>query len=194
MDIWQIDKLVLFLVFFIPGFISIKVYDLLIPGERRDFSKSLLEAIGYSSLNFAALSWLIISIHSGNFDVDHKVWYLISLFLIMFVVPVLWPIIFLKFTSWGPLAKYIVHPIQKPWDYIFNKRESSWVIVHLKDGRKIGGKYHINSFSSSYPSEEQIYLEEVWKLDEKNKFIEPIERSKGIIVLGKEILAVEFFK
>jgi hypothetical protein len=112
----------------------------------------------------------------------------------MFVVPSFWPIIFLKLTTWGPLAKYIVHPIQKPWDYIFNKREHSWVIVHLKDGRRIGGKYDTNSFSSSYPSEEQIYLEEVWKLDEKNKFIEPIDRSKGIIVLSKEIIAVEFFK
>ena len=30
----------LFLVFFVPGFISLKVYDLFIPSERRDFSKS----------------------------------------------------------------------------------------------------------------------------------------------------------
>ncbi len=37
MNIWEADKLVLFLIFFIPGFVSIKVYDLLIPGEQRDF-------------------------------------------------------------------------------------------------------------------------------------------------------------
>jgi len=43
MDIWQIDKLVLFLVFFIPGFISIRVYDSLVPSERRDLSKSLFD-------------------------------------------------------------------------------------------------------------------------------------------------------
>ena len=42
----------LFLIFFIPGFITLKVYDLLIPGEPRDFSKSLFDAIAYSSLNF----------------------------------------------------------------------------------------------------------------------------------------------
>lgn len=194
MDIWQIDKLALFLIFFIPGFISIKVYDLLVPSEQRDFSKSLFEAIGYSSLNFAALFWLIILIHSGNFYVNHKIWYFIFLFLIIFVAPVLWPILFLKSSSWRPISKYIIHPFQKPWDYVFSKREPRWVIIHLKDGRKIGGKYDTNSFSSSYPSEEQIYLEEVWELDDNGKFKKPIERSKGIIVLSKEILGIEFFQ
>jgi len=194
MDIWQPDKLVLFLVFFIPGFISIKVYDLLVPSERRDFSKSLFEAIGYSSLNFAVLSWLIILIHSKSFYSNNKAWYLIILFLIICVVPVLWPILYLKLSSWRPIAKYVIHPFPKPWDYLFSKREAFWVIVHLKDGRRIGGKFATNSISSSFPSEEQIYLEEVWKLSETGEFEKPIERSRGIIILGKEISSVEFFK
>ncbi len=68
------------------------------------------------------------------------------------------------------------------------------MIVHLKDGRKIGGKYDENSFASSSPAEEQIYLEEVWRLDKKGAFIEPTERSKGMIIFKEEILSVEFFK
>ena len=194
MDIWQIDKLALFLVFFIPGFISIRIYDLLVPSERRDFSKYLFEAIGYSSLNFAALLWLIILIHSENFYVHCKILYFIFLFIIIFIIPILWPILFLKLSTWTPIARYIIHPIQKPWDYIFGKKEAFWVIIHLKNGRKIGGRYDTNSFSSSYPSEEQIYLEELWKLDENGIFIESIERSKGIIVSSNDILSIEFFK
>ena len=194
MDIWQIDKLILFLLFFIPGFISTKVYNLLYPSEQKDFSAFLLEAIGYSSLNFAVLSWLIIIIHSGNFYNNHKVWYFICSFLILFIIPLLWPILFFKISNWEFVKKYIVSPIQKPWDYVFRKKEVFWVIIHLKDGRKIGGRYDRNSFSSSYPSKEQIYLEEVWKLDENGRFEEPITKSKGIIVLGEEILAIEFFE
>lgn len=194
MDIWQIDKLILFLLFFIPGFISIKVYNLLYPSEQKDFSAFLLEAVGYSSLNFAVLSWLIIIIHSGNFYNDHRIWYLICLFLILFTIPLLWPILFFKISDWRLFKKYIVSPIQKPWDYVFRGRQAFWVIIHLKDGRKIGGRYDRNSFSSSYPSKEQIYLEEVWKLDEDGIFGEPIKRSRGIIVLGEEILAIEFFE
>lgn len=194
MDIWQLDKLVLFLGFFVPGFISIRIYDLLVPSERRDFSKYLFEAIGYSSLNFAALLWLIILIHSENFYVHCKILYFIFLFIIIFIIPILWPILFLKLSTWTPIARYIIHPIQKPWDYIFGKKEAFWVIIHLKNGRKMGGRYDTNSFSSSYPSEEQIYLEEVWKLDKNDIFIESIERSKGIIVSAKEISSIEFFK
>jgi hypothetical protein len=40
MDIWNADKLTLLLVFFLPGFISIKVYDLMAPGEPRLFKVS----------------------------------------------------------------------------------------------------------------------------------------------------------
>jgi len=31
------NALFLFVIFFIPGFVSLKIYDLLVPGERRDF-------------------------------------------------------------------------------------------------------------------------------------------------------------
>lgn len=194
MNIWQIDKLLLFLIFFIPGFLSLKVYSLLIAGEKRDFSRDLLEVIAYSSLNFAVFSWLIILIHSGDFYTNHKIWYAIFVFLILFIMPILWPFIVVKVTNWNPIAKYIVHPIQKPWDYVFSKKKSFWVIIHLKDGRKIGGRYDTNSFASSFPSEEQIYMEEVWELDNKGAFVKPIERSKGIIILGNDIVAIELFE
>ena len=194
MDIWQIDKLTLFLFFFIPGFISIKIYDLLVPSERRDYSKSLFEIISYSAINFAALSWLIILIHSENFYINHVILYLFSIFFILLVAPILWPFFILKLFSWKPIANLIVHPIQKPWDYVFGKKRPYWLIVHLKDGRKIGGKFDYKSFASSNPAEEQIYLEELWKLDNDGKFLEPVERTKGIIILSAEILSIEFFE
>ncbi len=194
MDIWEINKLALFLIFFVPGFISIKVYDLLIAGERRDFSKSLYEVMGYSAINFAALLWLIIWIHSDNFYGAHKALYYLSLLGIIFIAPIIWPIVFLKLSHWSPISKRIIHPVKKPWDYVFGRRECYWVIVHLRDGRKIGGKYDKGSFSSSYPAEEQIYLEEVWHLNEKGSFERPIDRSAGIIILEKDISSLEFFK
>jgi len=194
MDIWNIDNLVLFLIFFIPGFISIKVYDLFIPGEKRDFTKSLFEVMGFSAINFAALSWLIILIHSDNFYSVHKLFYFLLLFIILFIVPIIWPLVFLKLSSWPPIAKKIIHPISKPWDYVFGKRDCYWVIVHLRNGKKIGGKYDSNSFSSSYSAEEQIYLEEVWHLNENGAFIEPVDRSAGILILGKDISSLELFK
>ena len=194
MDIWAIDKLALFLIFFLPGFLSIKVYDLLIPGEQRDFSKSFLEAVAYGVLNFAVFSLLILLIHSNHFYDRHRLPYFLCLSLILLVAPILWPVILLKVFSWGPIARRIIHPIYKPWDYVFGKRQPSWIIVHLKDGGKIGGRFGLRSFASSTFAKEQLYLEETWELDDEGRFVQPVEGSKGIIVMGDQIVAVEFFR
>jgi hypothetical protein len=123
MDIWNVDKLTLFLIFFLPGFISMKVYGLMVPGEPRDFSKSVLEAISYSTLNFAVLFWLIIFIHTGDFYHRHLIWYSLSVAIIMVVVPACWPFVYLRLSTWPFIARHFVHPIRKPWDYVFGKRE-----------------------------------------------------------------------
>lgn len=194
MNIWNLPSLLLFIIFFVPGFISMKVYDLFIPGERRNFSEDIYQAIGFSCINFAILSWLIILIHSGGFPRSHQIWYSIFLFIILFASPAVLPVIFLKFLSCEKIAKYIRNPIDKAWDWVFrNKRNAQWVIIHLRDRRLIGGKFGKESFASSSPAEEQIFIEQVWKIDKDGNFLKPIERSKGMLVLGSEILALEFF-
>jgi len=67
MDIWSTDKLTLFLIFFLPGFISMKVYDLMVPSAPREAAKSLHEAISYSALNFGFWSWLIALLFAGDY-------------------------------------------------------------------------------------------------------------------------------
>lgn len=192
-NIWETDKLLLFLAFFIPGFISLKIYNLLVSRSESDFTKLMFEVIGYSSLNYAALSPLIILIQSNSFYSNHQVWYLFIVFIIIFIAPIIWPIIVFKLLSGQWLRKYLVHPILKPWDYVFGKKESYWIIVHLKDGRKIGGKYDTKSFASSFPADEQIYLEEVWELNKRGAFIKRVQETKGILILNSEIIAVEYF-
>lgn len=194
MDIWNADKLALFLVFFLPGFISMKVYDLLVPGEKRDASKSLLEAVSYSTLNFAALFWLIAILQTGDFYHRHFVLYSLSVVAIMVVVPACWPFAFLALSAWRPVGKHFVHPIQKPWDFVFGKHEPFWIIVHLRNGQKVGGYFGDKSFASSNPANEQIYMEEVWLLNENGQFLRLVENSRGILIMNEDIRAVEFFE
>jgi hypothetical protein len=193
MDIWNTDKLTLFLIFFLPGFISMKVYDLMVAGQPRDISKSVFEAIAYSTLNFGVLFWLIAFIQSDDFYHRHLILYSISVAAIMVVVPACWPFLFLKLSTWKPVAKHFIHPIRKPWDYVFGKRDSFWIIVHLQNGQKVGGRFDTESFASSDPADEQINLEEVWVLDAEGRFLSQVERSRGILIMKNEIRAVEFF-
>jgi len=137
MDIWNADKLILFIVFFLPGFISMKVYDLMVPGQPRDVSKSLFEAISYSTLNFAALFWLIAVVQTGDFYNRHFILYSLSVAVIMVLVPVCWPFVFLRLSTWRRVAKHFVHPIRRPWDYVFGKREPFWIMFILRTGKKL---------------------------------------------------------
>ncbi len=188
------DTLRLILVFFVPGFISMKIYDLYVPSERRDFSKSLLEAVSFSCVNFALMYWVIMAIHSSDFQSEHRYWYYFLSVIILFAAPVFWPILYSKVLSMPFFSGKTIHPIPRPWDYVFSQNESYWVIVHLKDGRRIGGRFDTRSFASSYPYEEQIYLEEVWRLDPEGKFLNKVEGSKGIIISQKDFELIEFFE
>lgn len=90
--------------------------------------------------------------------------------------------------------KIAPHPTQKPWDFVFSKREPYWVKVTLKDGTKIAGRYSGDSFASSAPAQEQIYLEETWLLNEKSGFDRPKKRTAGVIILSSDISYVELSK
>ena len=151
MNIWEIDKLLLFLLFFIPGFISIKIYELMIPSEKQVISKNLLEVISYSALNYEFLFWLIIIIGKNNFYLQHTFLFYFLTICILFIFPIIWPIIYVKIFNISFISKHIINPIPSPWDFVFMKRKSYWIIVHLKNGKLVGGKYGRDSYSSSYP-------------------------------------------
>lgn len=83
----DIEKLLLFLVFVVPGFVALKVYDLLIPAERRDFSSSIVEVISFSMVNLAIMSWAILLLIKGQFYKEHQTLFLLSAVGILFVTP-----------------------------------------------------------------------------------------------------------
>lgn len=191
----EISNLLMLLIFLIPGFISLKVHDSIVPSEKRNFSKSFLEIGIYSAINYAIFSWLIILLIKYNlFETNLTIFALIVL-LIVVIGPVIWPIAYSALISTSFIQKIKpINPIPLPWDFVFMQRKAHWVIVHTKDGRHIGGRYDSKSFTSSFPHKEQIYLEELWRLDKKGAFIKQVDRTEGILIMGDEISFIEFFK
>ncbi len=184
--------LALFLTFFIPGFITLKVYDLLVPGETRDFSKSLFDAVAYSSLNFVALLWLINIVRSGY--LQPWLWYT-GMFFLLIGMPTIWPIVFFKIRQHRFVARHIATPNARAWDDVFSKRVPYWVIVHLRDQRRIGGLYGARSYTSHSPAPPEIYLEQLWQVDAQGGFSgSPVDSTGGVLIMGSEIQALEFFR
>jgi hypothetical protein len=189
------EKLILFLLFFLPGFITLKIYEMFTPWGKIDFTKRWLEAIAYSALNFIALSWLIAIVITNKFSENHEVLYPVLLILIGIICPALWGFLYFKLSRTKKFAKYTKSPFPSCWDFFFSRKDHCWVILHLKDGKKVGGKFDTDSYASAYPDKEQIYLEEVWELNQKtDEFIFPHKDSKGLLISNEEIKFVEFIK
>jgi hypothetical protein len=193
MNIWEPKALVLFILFFVPGFIALKVYDLLVPGEVRKPADSVVEAVAYSCVNYAVFSWLIYLDFRFDWANSSPSYHAGLLVFLLLISPIglsvgLWYLRQRKF-----MQRIVRHPLPRPWDYVFSKGEWYWIIIELKDGKRVGGVYNTDSFASSFPHAEQIYLEECWEVSDR-AFLKPIDRSKGIIISNENIRSIEFYK
>ena len=185
------------LFFIVPGFISMKVYDLLVPRKRRDFSKGLLEMLVFGSINFALLFWPFAATLNQDFASNHPICQYLILLLLLLLAPIAWPSVYLWLIRRPWIAGRIVPPSEGPWDDVFResqeRQEGFWVIVHMRDGRMFGGKYGAASFASEYPAKKQIYLEELWELNDDGSFGKKIPDSRGALFLEDSFEVIEFF-
>ncbi|KTS74234.1 DUF6338 family protein [Pantoea stewartii] len=193
MDLWEKSKLLIFIVFVIPGFISMKLYNILNPNENIDTTKTIIEVITYSCINYAIWFCPIYYIETTSFFESPFTYSLFYLF-VLFLSPIILTSFILRIRRCKCLNKYMPHPTGKAWDYVFSLKEQAWIIVTLKGGEKIAGKYGLNSFSSSSPNPGHLYLEENWVMNNDGGLERPRTDTKGILILSNDIETVEFFK
>lgn len=194
MDIWDTNKLMLFIAFVIPGFVSLKIYQLIFPGAPKESDKLLIDAVAYSSINYALLFWPIYEIETHQVRQTHPTAYVLFYVFVLLIAPIAWACVLKKLRTTELFQRSMPHPTAKPWDFVFAQRKPYWVIVTLKDGKKISGRYDSASFASSAPAAEQLYLEENWVLNDDGGFDRPRTETAGILILSSDIVTVEFFK
>jgi hypothetical protein len=192
MDFFKSEQtIILFVLLFMPGFISTRVFDALVPGERRDYGKAIYETVGYSMLTYAlwspVLFWLL---SATGLTVGFQGFLVV---MILLVTPAALPVLYLVIIrEFFPSA--IIDPCPTAWDWAFAKNPSALVLLHLRDGRHIGGLWAGNAYASSYPINQDVYLSEVWHIDQDNgEFISRVQDSRGLHIDAKDVEIVEFF-
>lgn len=193
MPVWEADKLILFLGFVIPGFIAIKTYELLSPRLSADSSKQVIDAVAYSSINYAILLWPIYEIERHGIQASHPKIYVLFWVFALLMAPILCAFFYWRLRKTQLFQSTLPHPVGHPWDYVFSKRKPYWVIITLKDGSKLAGRYDSRSFASSGIACGQLYLEESWMLNEDGGLERMRRNSAGILVLATDMVSVEFF-
>ena len=185
------DRIQEILLLVVPGFVSLKVWMLINPSQRLRLSSYVLDLVVYSVLNFVALSWLFAIAEEAAFLVRVAVG--IAVFA---VAPAAWPLLLRALLNRRFLRGRIVHPVPSSWDHFFGslqQRQSCFVLIHLKNGNLIGGLYAGDSFASSYPEPQNLYLSEVWNVDGRGRFVSKIEGTRGVLVSEKMISYIEFY-
>jgi hypothetical protein len=191
-DVWQSDKLILFLAYFIPGFIALEVYGLFVSTDNGDIAKKLPAVVAYSAIHYAFTGWLILIAPAGS-------WRLVAAYIVVLFLPILWPPLILLARDpvrWKPviltskLWSALLSAEASPWDRVFIN-QSRWVKIKLKDGVRIGGFLGPGSIVSSYPSPEQLFISNAYFISEDGAFGAAVTPQTGLLVSGTEISTIE---
>ena len=197
----SLNAVIVIILFMIPGFITDRIIALTIRRAKRESTETILTAITFSCINYASFSWLILLMIFKGFPTRYETWFIFSWLGILLLGPILegfavnWLVNSkLSRKVFDLLKLRNIRLIPKSWDYQFGKEEPFWILITLKDGTKIGGFFGADSFASSYPAEEDLYIQELWIIDEKDKFVQPFQGSGGCLIRRNEIDFIEFFK
>ena len=191
--------LVLFFFLFVPGFLLIMVFDRLHPDERRGTGQKVFGAVFFSFVILAIwfLPALILLQRGGELPYWLYQLLLFALILLgLFATPLLLAYAFHRLELRGTLQRFRPDPSPAPSEWVFSHGAGKhyYVLFHRKEGKDIGGYFGENSFSASSPEGKEIYVEEVWRLDEDGRFIARVEGTGGAIVHKEDCETIEFFE
>jgi hypothetical protein len=178
--------LAFFVLFILPGFISLKVWTQIVPSPERPLKDVVGEVLAFGILNAAVVAPLLILWNPSNAVVVY-----VAFVLGLVVVPAAWPFCLDRAVDLLQRSNILLIPSRTAWDFAFSIGTPYFVIVHLKDGRRIGGYYGENSFAGVYPNSGHLYLEEIWSLDADGAFVGIVPDSAGIVLKPGDYAFVE---
>jgi hypothetical protein len=184
-----------FVAFVLPGAISMYFYSLKVPQEVHGLKDRVLEAVCFSVANiiiiFPALFYLI---RPGFIEENILLaWVMVLFFLV--VLPAAWPFLFMFVLRWLESRSWIAVQSKTAWDDFFNKaRKGCWIIVELNDGRHVGGRFGEQSYASAFPDPGHLYIEELWSIDEGERFVGRLPGGPGVLLRPTDYKYVKVFR
>jgi hypothetical protein len=193
------EVLVLLLFLLVPGFVFIRAVDTLLPDRLMSTGKQIID-VGFWSVANLAIWFLpaLILLRLGP-GLPFGLYYLLLFVLIVmgiFGTPVLLAYILHRLELRGTLKNLGAKPSPTPSDWAFSGSPDDhyYVCFHRKEGKDVGGYFGENSFAASSANGQEIYVEEVWRLDEGGRCIERVEGTRGAIVHREDCDLIEFFE
>jgi len=177
--------------------------------EQADLGERLLHAIASTAV-FAGVYALLAGpqirdyVRSPTRALDDV--QLLGVYFVIFAIVVPWAaarVVFYvgsndKVQAWRVAAAKKLHtqrawdPTPSAWDFAFSKGTAGWVRVQLSDGRWLGGWFSSNSYASSYPNPQELFVEVGYLIDENGTFTTDVHAPGGLFIRCTDALSVDF--
>lgn len=174
-------------------------YNKFVPLKNKDLKLLLLQYIFCTFLNYAVCSAIFYIIVKNEKVGNNDILVAILFFIILFIIPVLLGIVGAILHNKDILRKVMnriginpIHDIPTGWDYKFYNTKPKYVIVTLVNDQCVHGYFGAQSLASSDASERDLYLEQIYYLDDEGNWIERTNND-GIWLKGDQIKQIEFF-
>ena len=194
LEIIDFDKAAIFLVLAVPGIIILYVRSQFLTGRFLSIADGLLTyvtvSLVYYALAFPILGWLDtvqpVKLPTGFGWVA-----------LVLLGPALVGILLGLSASKGWVQNLLrrigittVHPINSAWDWRFACGPTCWTLIVLKDGTRWAGYLGPKSFISSDPAERDIYIQQVYEIDDECNWK---ARNSSVLITHGEIQSLEFW-
>lgn len=192
------EVLVLLLFLLVPGFVFIRAVDTLHPGRLMSTGKQVIDVVFWSVANLAIWFLPTLILLKLGPGLPYGLYYLLLFVLIVLGIfggPLLLAYIIHRLELRGTLKNLGTKSSPTPSDWVFSHEAGNhYVRFHRKEGKDLGGYFGENSFAKASPNGQEIYVEEVWRLNEDGRFIERVEGTTGAIVHREDCDLIEFFE
>jgi hypothetical protein len=187
------EPFVWFVLLVFPGLISMHVYRLLMPARLIEWKSAIIESFFYSAVNFTLCLPIFAWFKWWPFLPTHPLALVAAGMFVIGGGPILWPWIWVKFARSKWMLKLQL-PYPTAWDAFFDRRDECFVLLTLKDGKKIGGFFGEGGYASSFPNDGDLYLSAVYRITDDGEFAGPVPDTNGLLIRKDEYSFIEFFK
>ena len=191
----SIDDLYLILGLLVPGLIVLFVRSQFTTGRYPSHSAMLLNYFVVTVIYYALVLAFVASFPSPDESIYVSA---LAWFALTFAGPAMLGLFlginvqknwFRRVLQWGGLNP--VHVMPTAWDWKFGGMSREWVLVTLKDGTRFAGFCGPESFISSDPTERDIYIQQIYEIDDQNKWSS--SSDKGVLIVADQVQTIEFW-
>lgn len=193
-EVKSLDQLSLILGYVVPGLIILYVRAQFLTGRIAAHKDALLSYFTLSIIYLAIVNAGLAVVTGSSAPLHEQTHYWLPILLVGSVIfgALIGLNASLGITRWclRKLGVHIPHVMESAWDWRFSRFPESLVTITLKDGSRIYGWCGAGSFIGSDPKDRDLYIEQVYEVDDEGNWTLKTP-GKGIYITGGEVRTIE---